>query len=1438
MKRLHRRLVPTASLLGLLFIEMAAAGVGQARADSVTTVKNIQASGYGRLYIGNRAPLQPSPLLRLPPGSIIPQGWLLTLLQTQSNGLDGLQTEISPFLQYATSDWTTPNGSGTTQGWERVPYWLRGYIDLGYCLDSPVIISNASLWIRGVMRSARTNGYFGPAQDYADANTTSDLGINVPDLWPNMPMLDALRSYYDYTGDTNALALMRNYCSWEASLPPADFGAGYWPMMRMGDNIESVVWLYNRLGEPWLLTLSSNMYANMARWDTSNSLPNWHNVNIAEGFRAPTVYWQQTDNPAQFAFAESNYQVVMSQYGQVPGGGFGGDEVCRTGYYGPRQGFETCGIVEFMRSFEILTRVTGDPVWAERCEDLAANSLPAALRTNMMALHYLTAPNQPELDNEAKWPDINNGGNPWFSQSPSEPNYYCCEHNHGMGWPYFCEETWLATWDDGLCASLYAPTTVRAAVGGGTEIVIAESTSYPFGDTVQLTVSMSASGGVSFPLYCRVPQWCSNGWIEVNGQGVLSNCPPSSYACLQRNWANGDQVTLHFPRQVALRIWTANNNSVSVNYGPLTFSMEIPENWQSYGNNPAPWTEFEAYPAAPWNYGLVLNATNPAASFTVVTNPSGVMTNPFSLDAAPIQLQVQARKIPAWTLDNLYAVGPVQPSPAYSTQAVETITLVPMGAARLRISAFPTVSTNSTATQWSAPYAPSASYTNSTDTVYAMNDALLPASSSDTTIPRMTWWNHLGTTEWAQAAFNGLCQASQVSVYWYDDTGSGQCRVPQSWWVEYLAGTNWMAVSNATGYGVARNQFDTVQFTPVQTTSLRLYVQLQSGYSGGVLEWQVPATPITTLATHYPLDGSLADVASGQNGVLAGGTYVADRSGAAGHALAFNGSNTNYASIPRPAWMDWTMAYWVKTASAGSYFASAYSASGKFGGALYLDGSHTLGTASGAFPSGVPTNGAPYTIAVWECAASNCPANGGFIGWGVNSTGEANDLRLNGPNSVDDYWWADDFVVTGLSANPMDGKWHALAVTWDGATETFYVDGTSAGTRTPSGAPNVQNANFVVGKTTGDVNFAGWMENLLVVNRALTPAEIAGYQTGFSNSAAPSGTVGYWKFNNAANLGADSSGLGNTLAASAGSSGNGSQWYDGQGIVDGFVASGADDFGTSVLGGQAAFGVGNPDTTITSTTAINDGQWHHVAATRNAYTGVMQLYVDGALQASTNGPFGPKTSPPGLTLGGIQTGVSGGFLNGTIDDVQLFGSVLSAAEIKSVMNQSLSLGTIANTNLIAGQTLVASNSAADPYSPPATLAWSLTSAPAGAAIDPASGVVTWRPTMAQAPSTNVFSVFVTDNGSPSLQAAASFVVGVSPPAVPQISAASLSDGWLQFEISGDQGPDYIIQTSTNLGFSNDWQSVASNASPAMPFVFTNAVSSNSSQQFYRIQLGP
>src|SRR5581483_12433730 len=206
---------------------------------------------------------------------------------------------------------------------------------------------------------------------------------------------------------------------------------------------------------------------------------------------------------------------LMRSYGQFPGGGFAGDENFRPTFGDPRQGFETCGIVEFMHSFELLTRFTGDPVWADRCEELAFNMLPAALDPQQRSCHYITPANCVQLDDQLKHGQFQNSF-PMLAYKPGVQQYRCCPHNSGMGWPYFTEELWLATTDQGLAASMFSPCEVTATVGpgSGVRVRVEEETDYPFGDTVTLRVHTPTP--VAFPLYLRIPGWA----------GDASVCPP------------------------------------------------------------------------------------------------------------------------------------------------------------------------------------------------------------------------------------------------------------------------------------------------------------------------------------------------------------------------------------------------------------------------------------------------------------------------------------------------------------------------------------------------------------------------------------------------------------------------------------------------------------------------------------------------------------------------------------------------------------------------------------------------------------------------------------------------------------------------------------------------------------------------------------------------
>jgi hypothetical protein len=127
--------------------------------------------------------------------------------------------------------------------------------------------------------------------------------------------------------------------------------------------------------------------------------------------------------------------------------------------------------------------------------------------------------------------------------------------------------------------------------------------------------------------------------------------------------------------------------------------------------------------------------------------------------------------------------------------------------------------------------------------------------------------------------------------------------------------------------------------------------------------------------------------------------------------------------------------------------------------------------------------------------------------------------------------------------------------------------------------------------------------------------------------------------------------------------GSGSQWWSGSGLVDGEVSGTTNDFGVSLLNGKIAFGVGNPDTTVASTITVTNGQWHHVAVTRNSFTGEMGLYLDGVLNTNIIGPTGLRTAPPGLRLGSVQTGAAGKFFIGSLDDVRLYNGLLATNSI-------------------------------------------------------------------------------------------------------------------------------------------------------------------------------
>jgi len=410
----------------------------------------------------------------------------------------------------------------------------------------------------------------------------------------------------------------------------------------------------------------------------------------------------QTNDSSYLNATYNDFYLIRNLYGQVPGGMFGADENARKGFDDPRQAVETCGMVEQMASDEILTGITGDPMWADHCEEVAFNTYPAAVMPDFKGLRYLTAPNMVVSDSRNHAPGIQNEG-PFLMMNPFSSR--CCQHNHSMGWPYYAEHLWMATPDNGIAAILYSSSDVTAKVGNGkgSLVTLKQTTHYPFDENIKMEIS--SSGAVSFPLYFRIPNWCSNAKLLVNGVVESQSFEAGSYARIERKWKNGDVVELILPMQLTKDTWSKNKNSVSINYGPLTFSLKIDEfykqmdskksaigdsKWQQNADQ-SKWPSYEIYPASMWNYGLLLNEQPLEKQFEIVKRAWPENNFPFTQDAVPFIIKAKGKVIPEWILDKNGLCDVLPQSPVMVSTKEEPIELIPMGAARLRIAAFPVV---------------------------------------------------------------------------------------------------------------------------------------------------------------------------------------------------------------------------------------------------------------------------------------------------------------------------------------------------------------------------------------------------------------------------------------------------------------------------------------------------------------------------------------------------------------------------------------------------------------------------------------------------------------------------------------------------------------------------------------------------------------------------
>ncbi len=641
-------------------------------------------------YITNQPPLVVQPYTALPLGAIKPKGMLLKMLELQRDGLTGSLDSIYGLVCGSNNGWL----GGTGDGWERGPYWIDGLIPLAYILDDDNLKKKAQEWIEWSLKNQREDGYFGPrplAEGYKIIPGTQQG--NREDWWPKMVMLKALQQYYMATGDKRVIDLMLGYFRYQQKMLP-QFPLGhwtYWGEQRGADNLAVIYWLYNISREKFLLDLAEIVHKQTFDWTKIYSgnalrqlgpLPNLHCVNVAQGLKAPVIYYQQHPEQKYLDAVKLGLSALRDVHGTV-NGMYGGDEMMHGN--DPTQGTELCSAIEMMFCYESIIPITGDVFYADYLEKIAYNVLPTQSTDDYMRKQYFQQANQVLItDVERNFFNDRNARICFGTTS----GYPCCLTNMHQGWPKFVQNLWYATNDNGIAALVYGPSEATIKVADGQDVTVTEITEYPFRENIKF--SFKTQNKVTFPLHLRIPEWCKDASLTVNGQQVALN-PVNNIIIVNREWSSDDMVELKLGMDFRFSRWF--ENSLGIERGPLVYALKVEEEWREVVNKAYDDSFFEVLPKSPWNYAFLRSEMEAGRLNAVIADK--INDNPWNLQNAPITVKTKGVRIPSWQIEKGSAGRiPVALTPVRSDdKQIEEITLIPYGCTTLRISEFPVINT-------------------------------------------------------------------------------------------------------------------------------------------------------------------------------------------------------------------------------------------------------------------------------------------------------------------------------------------------------------------------------------------------------------------------------------------------------------------------------------------------------------------------------------------------------------------------------------------------------------------------------------------------------------------------------------------------------------------------------------------------------------------------
>lgn len=586
-----------------------------------------------------------------------PQGWLKRQLEIQAEGLSGNLHKIWPDIR--DSAWI----GGNREGWERVPYWLDGFIPLAYLLENDEMIATVKKYIDAIISAQEDDGWICPCKK----NERKKY-----DTWAIQLICKVLKVYYDCSGDERIpqviYRVMKNYYDMLKSGQTKLFT---WGKFRWFESFVSLNFLYEKYQEDWIKDLAKIIKEQ--GFDYNTTTENWkkpshkwqlntHIVNMTMMLKSEAVSHEllgeeYTDNAEKL-------RTILDKYNGTAFEGFTGDEVLSG--LDPTKGTELCAVVEQMYSYEELFAHTGDKKWAERLEMLAFNALPATLSEDMWTHQYVQQVNQIACQKTMIMAPWSTNG-PYAHTFGLEPNYGCCTANFNQGWPKFALSPFMHNGNT-IINAIMLPSVLNFD-----GIIIKLETNYPFENKMHYSINSDKD----FEFVIRIPSFAKT--LKVNGENLDSK---DLEFAIKRGQTN---IEIEF--ETTPRLKERPNKLYALQMGSLLFSVPIKyekkkrEYTKKGVERKFPYCDYEFIPKTPWDYGYA------NANFEVKFNEIGDI--PFSQENPPITIKANMQQI-KWGLKFPYrSIARKTPKSTSPISKVQRMELCPYGSAKLRMTEMP-----------------------------------------------------------------------------------------------------------------------------------------------------------------------------------------------------------------------------------------------------------------------------------------------------------------------------------------------------------------------------------------------------------------------------------------------------------------------------------------------------------------------------------------------------------------------------------------------------------------------------------------------------------------------------------------------------------------------------------------------------------------------------